>query len=163
MSRYKIALVRTNNFTARLIQIGGYIEAKRKGIEPRMIMNHAEIRHGDKTSGALSKGVKTREWLPYWLSLKHAQKKEYVLNLTPEQARKGQKYLDEAEGTKYEYSMFLFHALKIFFGVWFGSRSSRKLFCFEHIINFLNATGKYSISPYISPLEFDLWAEKNLT
>lgn len=160
-----LSLVRTHKITALIIHLGMFLYAILRFLKPKRSWNHDEIRFGELTSGAIAEGVKTRSW-PYYVAEHHGKyfrHYDYLLELTDEEWAKGYEYLKQAEGTKYEYANFLYHAIKIFTGVWAGSRSTRQAFCLEHAIRFINATGKYKINPYISPYEFEAWADNNLS
>jgi hypothetical protein len=70
--------------------------------------------------------------------------------------------LDKAENTPYEFENFWWHLVKIITGKWVGSKTTKQTYCYEHGIRFLNATGKYTINPFLNPYEFKVWADKNL-
>ena len=133
-----------------------------RGLRPIKSYNHSEVRFGNMTSGAIAKGVHTREWQGYVDSIKRIKWIDYPLTLTAAQWKKGYAYLQKVEGTKYEYSNFWNHAVNIFTGKWKGSTTDKKLYCYERIIRFMNATGKYDLNPFMTPYEFQVWAKVNL-
>ena len=144
-----------------MIHVGMWIYAALRGKKITKSFNHSEVRFGELTSGAIDKGVVTRDWNGYILS-KKASWINYKLDLTDEEWLKGYNYLLRVEGVRYEYSNFWNHAIHIFTGKWKGSTTDKKLYCYEHIIRFLNATGKYYLDPVTNPYEFKVWADKNL-
>lgn len=159
-----ISLVRTKNITALIIHFGMFLYAVLRLKKPKVVYNHVEVRFGELTSGAIAKGVETRPW-PYYVyehKGKYFKHFDYELDLTDEEWAKGYAYLKSMEGVGYEYANFFYHAIKIFTGVWTGSRSTRQAFCLEHAIRFINATGKYKYDPFASPYQFEKWADKNL-
>ncbi len=160
----KIVLIRTHNFSARLIHIGMFLWAILRFKKPVKVYNHCEIRYDNYTSGAVAEGVKTRLWEDFIKEHKGKYFKyiEYDINLKPFEKNRVRFYLSKANGTKYEYSNFFWHTIKIILGKWYGNRSSKKLFCYEHCIRALNASGKFNLSPYMNPYEFKKWADKNL-
>lgn len=157
-----VTIIRTHNFTAKLIHVGMWVYAALRGKKITKSYNHSEVRFGNMTSGAIAKGVSTREWQGYVDSIKRIKWIDYPLTLTTSQWKKGYEYLQKAEGTKYEYSNFWNHAIHIFTGKWKGRTTDKKLYCYEHVIRFLNATGKYYLDPVTNPYEFKVWADKNL-
>jgi len=159
-----IRLIRTHNFSARLIHIGMWLWAVIRLRKPQLTYNHCEVGSADVTSGAIAEGVKTRMWVAYVAEHKGKYFKfiEYRVKLKPHEWNRGRYYLAKAEGTKYEYSNFIWHTIKIVIGKWIGNRTDKKLFCYEHGIRFLNATGRYNLNPYLNPYEFKTWADKNL-
>lgn len=166
MKKIYLSVIRSSNFSARLIQFGMWLYAVLRFKKPIKIYNHMEVRYGkggEISSGAISEGVKTRPWPEVLHHYRfRPEVKTYEIKLTNKEYRQVIDYLTKAENTKYEYSMFITHMLKIIFGVWLGGKSSKHLFCYEHGINALNATGKYNLSPYMNPYEFLKWADKNL-
>ena len=132
--------------------------------KPEKCYNHFEVGFGEMTSGAIKEGIQVRKWDDYVKEHKGKFFKyvEYELNLNEEEKKKGLEYLKETEGTPYEFANFIWHFLKIITGKWEGNETDRKLFCYEHGIRFLNATGKYDLNPYLNPYQFKKWADKNL-
>lgn len=159
---FSIALVHTHNFTARLIQAGMWLWAVVRAKKPYKTWNHFEVRYDNLTSGAVGEGVITRPWEDYVQSKKFIEYIVYALPLTPEEQNKGLAYLQSVEGHKYEYAMFLWHFIKIICGHWHGAETQKKMFCYEHGIRFMNATGKYDLDPYLNPYEFKMWADAHL-
>jgi hypothetical protein len=159
-----ITIIRTKNISAIAIHIGMWLWAVLRGLKTRKCYNHVEIRFGDETSGAISEGVKTRLWIDYLRKFngKYFKYLDYNLELSDEEYEKGLNYLKNAEETPYEFENFWWHLVKIIFGKWYGSKTSRKTYCYEHAIRFLNSTGKYNIDPFLNPYEFKDWADKNL-
>lgn len=141
-----------------------WIYAALRGKKITKSFNHSEVRFGGLTSGAIDKGVVTRDWRSYLSSFvgKSIEWIDYQLILNDEEWETAYAYLKRVEGTKYEYSNFWNHAIYIFTGKWKGRTTDKKLYCYEHIIRFLNATGKYYLDPVTNPYEFKVWADKNL-
>jgi hypothetical protein len=131
-------------------------------MKPRRCYNHAEVRYGELTSGAIAQGIATRPWPYYVASKKRIEWIDYQLQLTDQEWQKGYAYLQLVEGRKYEYSIFWNHAVKIFTGRWKGRTTDKKLYCYEHVIRFLIATGKYNLHIFKSPYRFRMWADQNL-
>lgn len=159
-----IAIIRTKNLSARIIHIGMWLYCVLRFIKPQRTYNHAEVKLGFFTSGAIPKKVKTRPWKEY---LAHYEDKffrhiEYPVPLSEDEINKGLDYLNEVEGTPYEFENFWYHTIKIFKNVWRGSNTTRQLYCYEHVIRFLNATGKYDLDPFMNPYQFKVWADNNL-
>lgn len=159
-----ISLVRSKGVTALIIHFGMFLYAILRLLKPKRVFNHDEIRFGEYTSGAIGNGITTRKWQDYVDSFegKYFKHYDYQLHLTDEEWAKGYAYLRRMEGIGYEYANFFYHAIKIFTGIWAGSRSTRQAFCLEHAIRFINATEKYYCDPFSSPYKFEKWADKNL-
>ena len=160
----KIRIIRTHNFSARLIHVGMWLWAILRFKKPQITYNHCEIYYDGKSSGAIAEGVKTRDWEEVLNEHKgkYFSYIQYKLKLKPYEWDRAKEYLNKVEGTKYEYSNFIWHTVKIVLWKWVGNKTDKKLFCYEHCIRFLNATTKYNINPYLNPYEFRLWADKNL-
>lgn len=152
-NKVTIILIRSYNLSARIIHIGMFLWYILRFKKPIKCYNHCEVKYGDSTSGAISKGVKTRNYEEYLKDLKKYKLLTYDLDLTKKEYENGLKYLEEAEGKKYEFENFLFHAFKIFSDKWYGDTSASELYCYEHVIRFLNSTGKYNINPFLNPVE----------
>ena len=153
-----ISIIRTHNLTALLIHLGMFLHAVLRFRKPKRSYNHSEVRFGELTSGAIAEGVKTRSW-PHYVAEhygKYFRHYDYILELTDEEWGNGYEYLKQAEGTKYEYANFLYHAIKIFTGKWMGSKTTRQSYCLEHAIRFMNATGKYNLNVFMNPYEFEM-------
>jgi len=135
-----------------------------RGIQVKKCYNHAEVHVADMVSGAIGGGVTTRPWGKYKAKFENRYLKyiDYHLDLTEYQKQKGIEYLQKVEGHKYEFENFWWHVVKIITGTWSGNKNTKELYCYEHAIRFLNATGKYNISPYMNPYEFKVWADENL-
>ena len=151
--KVSVVLVRSYNFTARVIHLGMFLWYVLRFKNPKYCYNHCEIKYGNLTSGAISKGVKTRDFKEYLEDLKKYKLKCYEIELTDEEYEYGMGYLKEAENTKYEFKNFLWHAFKIFTDRWYGDTCASELYCYEHVIRFLNRTGKYQINPFLNPVE----------
>lgn len=170
----EIRNVRTHNFSALLIHLGMFLWAILRFKRPKKSYNHVEVtwqiikangRAFDRlTSGARSEGVKRIPWRDYVARYKGKYFKyfAYRVPLSLQEWVNGLGYLDRIEGVKYEYANFFYHTIKIFTGIWAGSKTTRQAYCLEHAIRFLNATGKYELNPYMNPYEFEEWADKNL-
>jgi len=159
--KISITIVRTYNFTAEAIHLGMWLWCVLRFKKPRKSYNHCEVRHGKLTSGAIAKGVVTRLWDSY-IHNKKIKWIDYELDLTEREWMKGQDYLIRARGTKYEFENFWHHTLKIFSGKWKGSNRATRLYCYEHGIRFLNATGKYNLDTNMNPYQFKIYADENL-
>lgn len=155
-----ISLIRTKNASAKLIHFGMWVYEKLNKIKHQKCFNHSEVRYDDRTSGAIKDGIVDRDWDSYIKSLKQVEYTDVNIYLTDEQYDKGMAYLKDVEGTKYEYAMFVWHGFKVLTGKWLGKRNRDKLFCYEHAIRFINATGKYKLDPYMNPVQFRLWVDK---
>lgn len=155
MKNVEVVIVRTHNFSAKLIHIGMFLWYILRFKKPTYCYNHCELKYGDLTSGALAKGVISRNFDEYVSGLKKHKLKFYQIELTDEEYDNGMIYLKQAEGVKYEFANFLWHTVKIFTDRWYGSKSASELYCYEHVIRFLNATGKYKINPFLNPVEYE--------
>lgn len=164
MKKITITLIRTKNISALAIHLGMWLYSSFRGLPSIKCYNHAEVRYDNLTSGAISPRVKTRKWDEYVRKYKGKYFKPlfYEIELNEEQWEKGKAYLHKTEGTPYEYSIFIFHPLKIYFNKWFGSKTDKRLACYEHMIRFLNATGKYDLDIFMNPYEFQVWGIDNL-
>lgn len=149
-----VTIIRSHNFTAKAIHLGMWLWCVGRGLKPEKTYNHTEIGYDGLTSGAIAEGVKTRNWSKYWSKFKNAERIHYEIPLTKIQWEKGKKYLDKAEDTPYEFENFWWHLVKIITGKWKGSKTSRKTYCYEHSIRFLNATGKFKLNAFLNPYEF---------
>jgi hypothetical protein len=152
--KVEVVLVRSYNLSAIIIHIGMFLWYLLRFKKPSYCYNHCELKYGEMTSGAISKGVKSRNFKEYL--------KYFTIELTEKQYEKGMKYLKSSENTKYEFVNFLFHTLKIFTDRWYGSKTTAELYCYEHVIQFLNATGKYNIDPFLNPVEAEKLFKYNL-
>ncbi|MFP4018898.1 MAG: hypothetical protein ACLFUH_06580 [Bacteroidales bacterium] len=159
-----IKIIRTKNPVALAIHAAMWLWAILRGLPTTKCYNHAEVHVFDMVSGAIGGGVETRLWKEYKAEFEGCYFRfiNYPLRLTDDQLQNGIKYLKKVEGRKYEFENFLWHIIKIITGKWKGDRNAKQLYCYEHVIRFLNATGKYNISPYLNPYEFKVWADKNL-
>ncbi len=162
MEKIEVVLVRSYNLSARIIHLGMFLWYILRFKKPSYCYNHAEIKYGNMTSGAISEGVKSRNFEEYLKKLGKYKLKRYNIKLTKKQYNKGMEYLKEAENTKYEFKNFFYHALKIFTDKWYGDTSSSELYCYEHVIRFLNNTGKYYINPFLNPIEAEKLFDKYL-
>ncbi len=158
-----ITIIRSYNFTAKAIHFGMWLWAILRNSKPAKCYNHCEFRWDNMTSGAISEGVKNREWLPYWKHFKKAEKIDYWINFTNEEWDRVIKYVRESKDTPYEFVMFWHHFLYILTNEWKGDNTDKKLFCLEYVIRILNVSCKFDyINPYMNPYEFKIWADKNL-
>lgn len=162
-----IRIIRTKNFTARAIHLGMWLYAVLRFKKPTKSYNHSEIGYksilgGNMTSGAVAEGVRTIKWKDYLKAHSKIEFLEYKILLKPHEWLRGKEYLGRAEGTKYEYENFWHHTIKIFTGIWKGSNRATELYCYEHVIRFLNATGVYNIDTNMNPYQFKIYADENL-
>ncbi len=162
MTTVYIRLIRSHNFTARLIHLGMWLWAVLRFKKIRRTYNHCEVGYDNLSSGAIAKGVKTRDWNVVLKEHKWMEWMEYKIELTQDEWIKGYSYLVDVEDTKYEFENFWWHLVKIITGKWKGSTKAKELYCYEHGIRFLNATGKYKLNNYMNPYEFKLWCDRNL-
>ena len=130
---------------------------------PTRTYNHFEVGYTDvMSSGAVEDGIENRPFKTYLKEHPVLEVAEYEIFVTKKEYRNALKYVHESRGIKYEISNFIFHAIKIFTGLWLGSKTSKKLFCYEYGIRFLNHVKGYRLDPYMNPYEFKLWADKTL-
>lgn len=156
-----ITLVRSHNFSAKLIHIGMFLWCILRLKKPVKTFNHIEIRCGEYTSGAVPEGVKTRKWEPYISRIKNVEWIDYELNITDSELKHGQMFLKMSEGIPYEFENFIWHLIKIITGVWVGSKSNNHTYCYEHVIRFLNYTFDLKLDPFLNPYEFKVWIDKH--
>lgn len=149
----EVVLVRSYNITAKIIHVGMFLWYVLRFKKPKYCYNHAEIKYGDMTSGAISEGVKSRNFEQYLKDLGKYKLKKYTVELTKKEYERGMEYIKEAENTDYEFKNFFYHALKIFTDNWYGSTDSSELYCYEHVIRFLNESTKYYFNPFLNPVE----------
>lgn len=158
-----IRLIRTTNFSARLIHLGMWLWAVLRFKKPKKIYNHFEIGYdGLMSSGAVADGVENRLFADYLKEHDVEDYVEYPISLSDDKYKVALEYIRRSEGIKYEYSNFLWHTVKIFTGLWLGNKTNRKLFCYEYGIRFLNYVKSYGLDPYMNPYEFKDWADSNL-
>ena len=160
MKRVNIRIIRTRNFTAKLIHLGMFLWAILRWKKINRTYNHFEIGYDGLTSGAIKDGVKTRNWLRYVKEHKWIEWVEYTLELTDEEWNEGYKYLTDVEDIKYEVENFWWHLVKIIIGKWKGGRSSKELYCYEHGIRFLNVTKRFELDNFLNPHQFKILADK---
>lgn len=170
--KVKIVTIRSYNFSARLIHIGMWLWAKLRGLSLKRCYNHTEIAWLDEesskwmTSGAIGKGVKTREYLKYINSFSKAELSVYEFQLTEIQFTNMQNYLIKAENTPYEFENFYWHLVKIITGKWKGSKSTRQSYCYEHMLRAVKASRKFekyftdkTLDVFMNPYEFSVVSE----
>ena len=160
--KISIVLIRSSSLISRLIRASMTLWCIVRFIKPTKTYSHCEVKFGQLVSGAIDEGIKTRVFTTYLNTLKDYEFKMYYLNLTEDEWIKGNDYLTEVENTPYEYTNFIYHIIKIFYGKWEGNKDKKKLYCFEHGARFLNATGKYNVDLFLNPYEFKAWCDKNL-
>lgn len=144
-----IRAFRTTNLSAKAIHLGDKLFENQNNLEPIKSFNHWEVGYEDKTSGSISKGTITRDFLPYLASVK-CEYKEWEFEITNNEWANFKSYLNTAENKPYEFAIFALYPLSLIFGKWLGSTTMGKLFCVEHVIRALNATGRFN-------LPFNLW------
>lgn len=152
----KIVLEHTRNFSARLIQLWMWVDAIVHLEKPTFTYNHALIEHEGIMYEAIDEGVVCWSKAEHYKQKKHKKGyKAYTveLDLTEDQVQLALHYLIDQLEKDYEFSNFLFHPIKTFFG-WLGSKSDKKQYCYELVIRTLNATGKYKIDLFLNPREF---------
>ena len=142
---------RSYNLSARLIHAGMWLYCKRYNIQHEKVFNHWGIEIGVNNWEAVSKGVsRTRRKL----------KKEHVI-YNVELTRESIQYLKQQKGKKYEFNNFLFHALRIIFPKWLGSKTDKKHSCVELVTRVLRKSG-YNVPTYSNPIELKRWCKKYL-
>lgn len=146
----------THNFTARLIQFWMFVHAVLHLKMPTVTYNHMAIY--DDREGIVYEAVSKRV---IGISLADHEKhhpdkmtKELKLNLTLRQEYRMREYLKKQVGKKYEYSNFLWHVIYTLTGVWFGSQTDKRLYCYELGIRAMNASGAYNLPKFLNPFEF---------
>ena len=150
-----VVLFRSYTILGRLVQFSMWLYCILRGLKVEKFYNHCEIEYLDLCSGAIETGVKTRYFREV-INKEYKGKVEYIkypIYLDKYEWIKAKIYLDKAENTPYEYSNFWFNIVKIFTGKWNGNRNRKKLYCVEHAINFLNATGRYRLEQYLNTYE----------
>lgn len=152
-----IVLEHTRNFSARLIHFWMLIDAVWHGDYSSKTFNHVLLKDGDTIWEAVDEGVVRTNFANHYLHKKYKKpfnSKHVKIELNPIERVKLLNYLKEVEGNKYEYSNFIFHPLRTLTNKWFGSKSDKKLYCYELVIRALNASGKFDLDPYMNPREF---------
>ncbi len=151
-----IIMFRSRTVLGRLVQFSMWLWCILRGIKVEKFYNHCEIEYLDLCSGAIETGLKTR-YFQQVITNEYKGKVEYIkypVYLDKFEWQKGKMYLDWAENTPYEYSNFWFNIVKIFTGKWSGNTDGKKLYCVEHVINFLNVTGRYGkLDKYLNTYE----------
>jgi len=152
----KIICEHTGNLSARLIQIWMIADSLIHFKKPTFIYNHSLIEHNGWIYEAIDKGVVCWPFAEHYSQEKYKKAfkvREIELPFNAEETAKVLTYINRQVGKKYEFANFLFHILKTF-GCWKGSKSDKKLYCYELVIRAINASGKYSIDPFLNPREF---------
>lgn len=160
MKTVKIMLVKTSNLSAKLIRFGMDVYALKNGLLRIDCFNHCEIVIGDQTTGAISPVVKTRNVYDYLQSLKdkgiYVDHKFIELTLTNDEFNAGIELLNEFEGVKYEYFMFISHAAKILFNFWLGLKRDKRVSCYELLIRYLNSLNRHpKLDVTLNPYQFN--------
>lgn len=146
-------IIRSYNFTAKVIHLGMWLWRVTRGLPKQTCYNHAELGYDDMTSGAISEGVKTRKWRKYIDSFKRVEYIRYKVLISDERWDEVKSYLDKAEGTPYEFENFYWHLIKIITGKWKGSKTTRQTYCYEHVLRVLKIAG-YEVDVFWNPYEF---------
>ncbi len=157
-----IRIIRTKNFSARLIHVGMWLYAVLRGLKPHKISyNHCEVGYEDLTSGAIVEGVKTRKWEDYIDSFKEKYFKylEYEFDFSDVEWLRAKYYLDKIENQPYEFENFWYHTIKIFTGKWKGSTKPTQIYCYEHGIRVLNCKEGIKLDTNMNPYEFKEWVD----
>lgn len=164
MKTVYFTMIMTTNFSAKLIHLGEKLNG-----HDGLVLNHCEVGwecNGIRyTSGSRADGTTTMKWDDYFNKYKKRIKviKEWKIELTNEEWFRLKCYLDDVEGVKYEYSMFLFYSLKLIFGKWFGSKNKKRLYCVEHNVRATNILRKWEkLSMDIWPTELQNFYNNNL-
>ena len=140
---------RTKKISSRAIQLGDWLYERKTGLKHIKSFNHWELGYNGLTSGSIAEGTVTRNYSEYLKTVK-GEVKEWHLTLSDEQWKNCKAYLDEAEGIKYEYEIFALYPLTLICGKWLGSKTMKRLYCVEHVIRALNASG-------LTDWPFNLW------
>jgi hypothetical protein len=85
---------------------------------------------------------------------KTAEIKTIDVNFSFVENRDIQKYLDCQIGKRYEVINFLWHAVKVFTGKWYGKRKDDRHYCYKLVINSMNRSWRFCEDPYMNPIEF---------
>lgn len=152
--------IHTSNASAKLIQLGGWVEQVIRFKKPVKVYNHSEIRFFVETLGAVDSGVELREWGSYWNSIQPAELVDYEFELNEAQTLRLQRFVASEAGKKYEYSMFFWHTVKIFTGKWYGSTSNKRFFCKELSIKCFNYVFEQNVDPYLSPVQWKAYLDE---
>lgn len=141
----------THNFSARLVQLGMWLWQVVRFRKPVKVYNHWGFRvigNAAYNYEATAHGVKvtTRPLAPEW--------RAWQVELTDNAIE----YLTLQEDKKYEYANFLFHALRILFPAWLGSRNDDKHSCVELVTRTLRKSG-YDVKIWSNPVELKEWME----
>ena len=151
MKKILVFAEHTHHFSSRLVHIGMFLFQTIRFEKPQKVYNHWGFR--DKKNNvnyeALAKGVtKTKRNLV-------SDSLTWEIEITDE----AYNYLEKQLNKKYEYSNFLFHALKIVFPKWLGSKTDKKHSCVELIERVLRKSG-YNVPKFINPVELKLYLEE---
>lgn len=152
-----VVIEKTKNFSARLIQFWMWVDALVHGVIPKVTYNHAFIIKDNTIWEAVDEGVIKINFDAHYAKKKYERgvnTRHVRLYFSSEEQEKVLNYLRSKEGTKYEFSNFLFHPLKTITNKWLGQKNDKKLNCYELVIRAINASGKYEIDPYLNPREF---------
>jgi len=167
----EIRLINSNSFASKIIRAGMWLWTVSRGLPRMKTYGHLEIVFEMNgilmSSGATATegGANIRTWADY-IQIYHFNHTidyiSYPLLLTKNESDLLIQYLEKAEGEPYEFENFFWHLIKILTGKWEGSTTTRQIYCYEHGIRALLATGKYDLDIFMNPYQFREWADENL-
>lgn len=176
MQEMYVVLIRTHNLSARLIHLGMFLWAILRFKKPKYIYNHVEIVYRDKkgnlmTVGAVSPTVRIMKWEDYVEEHEGRFFKYKAYEIFPQRFTLHSSKFRNARilalnflmtqlGKKYEYANFFYHAVRIFTGKWYGSRTTRRQYCLELAIRTINKSPLINLPVFISPYEFQEFLDK---
>jgi len=167
----EIRLINSNSFSSKIIRAGMWLWTVSRGLPRIKTYGHAEIvfeKDGILMSNgatATEGGVNTRTWKKYLQIYHNYYAIDYIsyqLTLTEKESNLLLEYIKKTDGIPYEFENFYWHIVKILIGKWKGSKTTKQIYCYEHMIRALRATGKYDIDIFMNPYEFKDWADSNL-
>lgn len=166
MKNVRLMLVKTSNVSAKLIRFGMDVYAMKNDLPKIDCYNHCEIVIDNKTTGAISPAVKTRDLYAYIRGLKekgiYIDHKFIELTLTDSEYNAGIELLNKFEGVKYEYTMFISHATSILFNFWLGRKGAKRVSCYELLIRYINSINRWpKLDVTTNPYQLDRWFKNN--
>lgn len=130
--------------------------------KPVKTYNHVEVKFGKLTSGIVNSKSRIRYWITFISKLNKPDTVIYNLDLSPVELRRGEIYLNEVDGIEYNPISYWHYLIMAMPFRYIPSVVKRSLFPYEHVIRYLNATGKYVLDPYLDPVSFKKWADETL-
>ncbi len=161
----QIVLIRSYNFSARLIHIGMFIRYLLRFRKPQRVYNHAAIGlSGNKISEALAHGIEYRDINCY--QNKRCEILIYEFPFSVQQLYIIDKDTKLYEGVKYQFINFIQFIPEIFLGIWLGRKKLKaddQLYCTEYVGLLINrATYQEHFKKHwrVSPIQLKDWCEK---